>query len=203
MALAPASHDPCDFGRRQGAGATTPAPPTLCPESTCRPSSRRAESEWLLGNHYISHCRTCVARDAFSRHAEYEWRLSNHYVSHCRTCVARDAFSRHAEYEWRLSNHYVSHCRTCVARDAFSRHAEYEWRLSNHYVSHCRTCLVLDASDGGEKSQHVSVKGIESSCYGVIQRISGSLILFCTVSCLTLRHVDVLCFCVVLKNVAV
>ena len=149
MALAPASHDPCDFGRRQGAGATTPAPPTLCPESTCRPSSRRAESEWLLGNHYVSHCRTCVARDAFSRHAEYEW------------------------------------------------------RLSNHYVSHCRTCLVLDASDGGEKSQHVSVKGIESSCYGVIQRISGSLILFCTVSCLTLRHVDVLCFCVVLKNVAV
>ena len=62
---------------------------------------------------------------------------------------------------------------------------------------------MLDASDGGEKSQDVSVKGIESSCYGLIQRISGSLILFCTISCLTLRHVDVLCFCVVLKNVAI
>jgi len=87
-------------------------------------------------------------------------------------------------------------------RDAFSRHAESEWLPSNNYVSHCRTRLALDASDGDEKSQHVSVKGIES-CYGVIQRISGSLILFCTVSCLTLKHVDVLCFCVVFKNVAV
>ena len=86
--------------------------------------------------------------------------------------------------------------------DAFSRHTESEWLPSNNYVSHCRTRLVVDASDGGLKSQHVSVKGIQSY-YGVIQRITGSLILFCTVSCLTLRHMDVLCFCVVFKNVAV